>query len=395
MNIDAYVDYLIHLLKCAINGNIPESFPSDLNFAEFFELCKIHKLENIVCVMLKKTDMSYIAEEEAKKLETAYFQTLMVAATQAHYQDMVEKAFEENAIDYLVLKGKELSMLYPQSVVRQSADFDIYVGRENAQRAKKIMQNIGFSVEHYSEDENHDEYIINKWVLCELHRVLIQGDYPWKKGCNKIVDNLILADGTNHCYKMSKEDFYVYNLAHVAKHMKLSGIGIRAFLDMEVIYKKYKNSFDYEYLNAKLEECNLKEFEKNTRTLCEYWFYGKEDISPVIETFASYVVSSGWIGTAEQLVATEAAMNAGKTNSTLFAKAKKCINIVMSPYETMVERYPVLKKHKWLTPIYRVRRGVSAVIKKRDLIKSVTSTIDETSIDEGKEILKFKESIGL
>lgn len=395
MNVEAYANYLIHLLCCAIKETSPSKFPSDFEFGEFFEFCRFHKLENIVYVMLKKTDMSHIAEEDIKKLESVYFHTLMISATQQHYQDRVEKTFEENGIDYLALKGKEISLLYPKDVVRQSSDFDIYVGSENAARAKELMQSIGFEIMNYSEDENHDEYIINKWVLCELHRVLIQGNYPWKKGCNKIVEDLTLLDGTSHCYKMSKEDFYVYNLAHAAKHMKFSGIGIRAFLDMEVIYRKYKDSFDYDYLDAKLTECNLKEFNKNTRLLCEYWFDGKEDVSSAIKTFASYVVSSGWVGTPEQAAATEAAMNAGKTNSTMFAKMKKCIDIVLSPYETMVERYPVLKKHKWLTPLYRVRRVVSAVIKKRDLIKSVTDTISESSIDEGREILKFKESIGL
>ena len=395
MNIDAYVDYLIHLLRCALNGDIPSDFPQELDFNEFFKLSRSHRLENIAYVMLKKTNMSGIAEKDVQKLENAYMQSVMITATQQHYLEQVEKAFEENSIDYLVLKGRELSRLYPSADMRQSSDFDIYIGAENAEKARGIMLGIGFAAKEYSEDENHDEYVIGKWVLCELHRVLIQGNYPWKKGCNEIVDDLTLCDGTNHCYKMSKEDFYVYNLAHAAKHMKFSGIGIKAFLDIEVIYLKYKDSFDYEYLNAKLEACRLKEFEKNARLLCEYWFEGSKNVSLNIKKMALYVVSSGWIGTLEQMLVTEAAENAGKTNSKLVAKIKKCISIVLSPYETMVERYPVLRKHKWLTPFYRVRRAISAIVKKRDLIKSVTDTIDEADMSAGKQLLEFKKSIGL
>lgn len=395
MNINVYVDYLTHLLRCAITDNIPSDFPSELEFNKFLKLCKDHKLENISYIMLKKTDMSNIEKQEIKKLEEDYLQTLMVTATQQYYLEQIEKTFEENDIDYLVLKGRELSGLYPSSDMRQSSDIDIYIGTENSEKAKKLMLDIGFFAESYSEDENHDEYTINKWVLCELHRVLIQGNYPWKKSCNEIVDNLTLCDGTKNCYRMSKEDFYVYNLAHAAKHMKFSGIGIKAFLDIEVIYKKYKDSFDYEYLNKKLKECSLTEFEKNARLLCEYWFEENTQVSSIIKQMASYVVSSGWIGTSEQMLATEAAENAGKTNSRLVAKIKKCIDIVSSPYETMVERYPVLGTHKWLTPLYRVRRATSAIIKKRDLIKSVTDTIDETDMDKGKRILEFKKSIGL
>ncbi len=395
MNIEVYVDYLIHLLRCAINEDVPSDFPQDLDFNEFFKLCRAHRLENIVYIMLKKTDMSRIPQQDAKNLKSAYMQTMMITATQQHYLELVEKAFEESSIDYLVLKGRELSKLYPSADMRQSSDFDMYIGKKNSEKAKDIMLNTGFTVKDYSKDENHDEYVVEPWVLCELHRVLIQGNYPWKKGCNEIVDNLTLCDGTKHCYEMSKEDFYVYNLAHAAKHMKFSGIGIKAFLDLEIIYLKYKDSFDYEYLNKKLEDCCLKEFEKNSRLLCEYWFEEKKNISTTIKKMASYVVSSGWIGTEEQMIFTEAAQNAGSTNSKLVAKMKKCIDIVMSPYETMVERYPILKKHKWLTPVYRIRRGASAIIKKRDLIKSVTDTIDEADMSVGKQILEFKKSIGL
>lgn len=392
---EGYVDYLIHLLRCAVKQDIPSAFPANLEFNKFFELCRAHRLENLVYVMLKKTNMAGIAQQDINKIEVAYKQSMIITATQQHYHECVEKAFEENSIDYLVLKGKELSKLYPSEDMRQSSDFDIYIGEKNSEKAKDLMINLGFSVKDYSEDENHDEYVVKPWVLCELHRVLIQGNYPWKKGCNKIVDNLIMRDGTKHCYEMSKEDFYVYNLAHAAKHMKFSGIGIKVFLDMQVIYLKYKDSFDYKYLEEKLKECHLKDFEKNARLLCEYWFEENKNVSPLIKKMALYVVSSGWVGTFEQMTATEAAEKAGKTNSRLIAKMKKCIDVVMSPYETMTERYPILKKHKWLTPFYRVRRGVSAVVKKRDLIKSVTESIDNTDMAAGKQILEFKKSIGL
>ncbi len=390
-----YAGYLMHLLRCAIRNSAPSAFPDELNFDEFLKLCKSHKLENIVYLTLKRADNSEISQQDIKKLESIYLQSLMITATQQHYLEEVEKVFEENAIDYLVLKGRELSSLYPSADMRQSSDIDIYIGTDASEKAKQLMLQIGFLAKFYSEDENHDEYTINNWVLFELHRVLIQGNYPWKRSCNEIVDNLILCDDKKHCYKMSKEDFYVYNLAHAAKHMKLSGIGIKAFLDIEIIYQKYKDDFDYDYLSKKLADCSLTEFDKNARLLCEYWFEEKGDVSPVIEQMAEYVILSGWVGTPEQLFATQAAEYAGKTNSKLVAKIKKCINIVLSPYETMVERYPILRKHKWLTPLYRIRRAISAILKKRSLIQEVTKTIDETNMDAGKKILEFKKSIGL
>lgn len=368
----------------------------EINLNEFIEFCKYHKMENIAFLMLLKTNAKLIYPQEMNGLKRAYQTSIMVQATQQHYLDMVTKTFEEEGIDYLLLKGRDLAMLYPSEDMRQSSDFDIYIGAENAKKAKPLMMNMGFEIVSYEEERDwHDEYLAKKWVMCELHKVLIQGDYPWRKGCNEMVNNLTLKEGSNHCYKMCKEDFYVYNLAHAAKHMKLSGIGIKVFVDIELIYTLYKDSFDYEYLNKRLEKCNLKEFDKNVRKLCEYWF---EDATPeddIVYEMEKYVAQSGWIGTKEQAVSTELAQNYGKTQSKTLAKIKKCFKIIFCPYEEMAIKYPVLKKHKYLTPIFRIRRAFSAVLKRRDVIRSVSATLDSGDISEGRKILEFKKSIGL
>lgn len=389
---DHYVDYLVYILRCAITGQLVGDLPEDIDIKEFVQFCDFHKVTNIVYYAIGDK----LPRDVLETLEKNFNIPLLIHATQQYYLEQIEYAFETNGIDYLVLKGRELAKLYPAEDMRQSSDIDIYIGSERAAEARDIMINMGFKTEAYNDlNEDHDVYTIDRFVFCELHRVLIQDDHPWKRECNKIPERLVLKQGANHCYEMTPEDFYVYNLAHIAKHMKLSGIGIRVFLDQWLIYNKYKDVFDYDKLNTILKLAKLDIFNKNTIELFKYWFEGKETTDPKILQMAKYVANSGWIGTSEQFAASEAAENAGGTELKSIAKLKRCADIAFSPYESMVARYPFLSRRKWLTPFCRIHRVFNALLYKRDVIKNVTSVYNDVEMDYGKKLVSFKRSIGL
>lgn len=392
MNLELYTSYLTKVLKSAITKSSAPDFPDGLNEREFLEFCKFHKLENVVYLTIGNKFSECIQQE----MESTYNQLIMVQAKQQYYLEELEETFENEGIDYLLLKGREIAKLYPSEDMRQSSDFDIYIGKAKPQHAKEIMLKLGYDILAYSdENDDHDEYLIDKCVMVELHRVLIQNNYPWQSECNKMTDRLIKKEGTSHCMELSVEDFYAYNLAHMAKHMKFSGIGIRAFLDQWLIYNYSKDKIDTQRLEQTLKKCNLYEFNKNALELCEYWFGDTKDVSDTVKQMADYVAKSGWVGTYEMTTATEVAQNAGITTSKNVAKIKKYLEILSTPYEQMVFRYPILKKHRWLTLFCRIHRGIRAIFKRRDLIKEISDEVNNVDMDMGKQIVEFKKSIGL
>ena len=256
------------------------------------------------------------------------------------------------------------------------------------------MLGLGFEILSYTDSDEHDEYIANKVAMCEIHPVLIQNNHPWQTECNRIPQRLIKKDEKTHELKMSNEDFYLYNLAHTAKHMKYAGIGIRAFLDMWLIYKNYSDSFNWDYLNEKLKLAKLDKFEKNTRQLCEFWFEGK-NADETIRAMAVYVAKSGWVGTKEQEKSTALAESAGKTASVQAAKLGKFKEMFFAPINEMSVRYPILKKHKWLLPFCRIHRALRAIIKRRDVIREVANDLESGDMQTGKAIVALKQKIGL
>lgn len=385
-----YVKYITHVLSSIIKGKQIDDIPPKLDLEFLFKLCRFHRIENIIYLAL----MDKLSDEAKTLFKQAYDRSLYVYAKQHYYLETIENAFENEGIDYLLLKGGEISSLYPTEDMRQSSDFDIYIGRENSSKAKEIMMREGFEIEVYNDNnDDHDEYIADKIILCELHRVLIQNKHPWQEECNKIPERLIRVENS-HRMKMNSEDFYVYNLAHTAKHMKFSGIGIRAFLDMWIIYNKLKDSFDEERLAQTLKKCNLTEFDKNSRKLCEYWFEYKSADETTL-AMADYVVKSGWVGTYEQMQSTALAENAGETNSVQYAKFKRYWSILAVPYEKMVIRFPILEKYKFLTPFFYIYRILRTLFVRRDLLRDINIEMESGDMKKGKAILELKKSIGL
>lgn len=186
-------------------------------------------------------------------------------------------------------------------------------------------------------------------IHVELHRVLISNKTPWQAECQKIVDRLVLADDKKYSYKMTDEDYYLYMIAHMAKHMKYSGFGIKMVIDVWVYMKKYGNTLSRSVLNERLSLCVLDEFEKNILSLTEYWF---EDgtASEMIKKLARYVVLSGTFGTREQLDNYVFMEKSGNTNDGFIAKLNCYRNSVFPPFYFMKKNYPILKKYSILLP---------------------------------------------
>ncbi len=392
MGLDSYVKYTTKLISSFLAGCAVEPFPDNLDANLFFKFCVFHKIQNLVYLALANTDMP---EELAESLKASYFSSLNFMAVQQHYIEKVETAFENAGIDYFIIKGNETAKFYPSADMRQSSDFDIYIGNEKAELARDVMAGLGFTVDDYADDDGHDKYMINKVILCELHRVLIQNDFPWKEECNKIPDRVVKSGGSEHRYEMRAEDAYVYNLAHAANHIKTAGIGIRVFVDLWLMWSKCKDAFDMAYLEKKLRKANLKRFEECARALYLYWFEKKETVDPTIMAMAEFVAESGWIGTYNQYASAKLAGESGDTSSSASAKFESLRKMIFPPYKDLAERYPKAKKHKILVPYYYVYRIFKAVLGKDKGARRVISEINMADLQQGQNLLKLKKEIGL
>ena len=385
-----YTDYLIELLICAISGAEPPKPCFDIDLDKLFKLAKFHAVENIVYVSLKKLDMPKC--EAMERFKKQYMYSIFAHEQQQAQTKRVIDCFEKNKIKHCVMKGAVIKNLYPSPEMRISSDVDIFVFGADGEQEKVLMQSLGFEIKAYDESLAHNEYVIDN-VIFEIHKQLISNKCPWDKKCQEIEKRLIPTKDYNYRYEMSTEDYYLYMIAHMAKHMKYSGIGVKMFLDVWLYNKYYESVMDKELLDSRLKYCGLDVFNDNVKKLCNYWF--EKDATYDMSIMAQYVFSSGKFGTHKQLVSSEVAKNAIGTDNGFVGKIISIIKMFFLPYKKMSHIYPVLKKYPPLLPIMWIYRCFNLIFNAKTKSEKIKKKYGVADIEYGKKINEFKKSIGL
>lgn len=388
--IKLYLDCTINLLKSVILDEEPKPISDQIDFNELFEFALIHKVENIIYLALKKLNVS---APIMGQFEEYYNHAILNDATQQYYLELIEYEFQKNNIDYMVMKGSVLKYYYPTTDLRQSGDVDIYFRNKDSEKIKNIMVNMGFNVLEYGEHHIHDKYQIDNAIEFEMHRSLIDEKYyEWGNLCKEIEENIYSENGCKH--KSSNEYYYMYMIAHMAKHMKYGGVGIRFILDIWVYLKKYNDILDWDFIEDRLKFGHLYEFEKCARKLSYIWFEN-EPYDDVSMELAMYIAENGLFGTQEHYVISEYVMKYGSEKMTAKNKIARYAGAIFMPYSKMIGKYPILKKYKILLPLCWIDRIIRACLFKRERINDISHYFDNVKSDDVARMQEFKRKIGL
>lgn len=392
MNSALYCGCLIQLIKSAFSGNPPEKLPKEVNIDILINAAKDHSVANIIYEPLKS--LGVLEPDSEHNIKALYNYAIMNDTVQSYYLDLIDDAFEKNEIPHCVMKGPVVKALYPRPDFRQSGDLDIFVPEKFRKKARDIMLRLGFEVKRFNADAADDAYFIGQKIHVELHRILVSNKTPWQKECQKITDRLVLKADKLYTYEMTAEDYYLYMIAHMAKHMLYSGMGIKMVLDVWVYAKNYSETLNKNVLQERLSRCGLEKFEENVRKLVKFWFEDEEP-ETLIKELGDYIFLSGTFGTKKQLDAYFYAHNAGQSNSRVIAKAVYYWEFFFKSYKWMCNRYPILEKIPVLLPFCWVHRALKTLIFEREKAHNIASRYDNVDLSESKKIQNFKKEIGL
>lgn len=390
-----YLNYTLHLLRCVVSSQKPESIPDDIDIDELFQFCHKQQVEVMVYYALKSLGMT---EEELGYFSKSYMLNLARTINQEAAFERICVVFESENIDFLPLKGIVFKNLFPSPDMRQAVDIDIYIGKDNASKVCELMLEEGYETDMaLFEVDNDDAYIMKPYVRIEMHRNLCSPGYKWSKECNNILTKIIKVQNKNHQFEMTKEDFYLYMIMHIAKHMHLAGCGIKDILDIWIYWHKYEEFLDKQYINTILKRCKLLKFNSLIQELSLYWFSGINNNNPIIGELEEHIIEGGWVGGGKDRMAKYFARNYGAVDSKIFRTIKYVCTCVFLPYDRMCRQYPTLGKYKFLLPYFWIKRICHAFLHKRNEIKHIfnkINTIDE-KIDSAEKLLDFDDKIGL
>ena len=362
-DVKAVATYVIQLAAAAVNSASAPEKPEAVSWEDVFDFAESQSVLNLVsyaCETLKNKPkgkgMQYLREFRKQKM-------IVEAEQQIEAEDVMDR-LEKAGIRHMPLKGFVVKNLYPSPDMRTMSDIDLLLDAERIDDAVEMFTSHGFSF--HSDGDLHAN-VVHGNAHFEFHRSLVNESYKnltayFGDGFSRAVR----VDGYNCRYKLSREDMYIFLLAHLAKHYRYGGTGIRTVLDLYVYRKAYAD-LDMDYIYAETEKIGLDKFQRHAEAVADEWFSGGFD--GTFNDISAYIISGGVYGTKGLFLVNEV-INESEGKSLAFGKFKKIFLMIFPGYKLMCELFPVLKKHKILMPLYWVIRWIKSLAGKNSNLKN-------------------------
>lgn len=192
-------------------------------------------------------------------------QLILIMRSHAKLNQVIEEvvaSLSEQGFSPVLFKGQGVALTYPVPTLRQCGDIDLYIGREDYERACTFVRDQYGAGENGTESEKHYHFTY-KGVVVELHRIAETLPLP-------LYNSRFLAWSEAHLHgnhlravqfgattvHLPPADFnvlYIFN--HAWHHFNCGGIGLRQLCD----WVRTLHTFQQEINRAELER-NLQAF---------------------------------------------------------------------------------------------------------------------------------------
>ena len=351
------MQYLSELVHAQLEYKKPGIIPEGISVNELEAIAHAGHMDYLILGGLLRTDLF---EEDKTRIRTYVMRSTVKTLAQVCCLKELDERLEENEIYHLVLKGSVLKSLYPSPEMREMSDIDVMIYDTNLDRAKKVVEGMGFRL--FKSVKHHDIYMKSPFLVIELHHALF--DMNVDKNLFEYFQKEKRAstmDGQRYALQFSIEDFYVYLIAHMAKHFYETGCGIRNVLDVYCYCRAYESTWNKELITIELNKCGLSTFEKRIRTLAQVWLGGQNPDSFSLSLF-DYMINCGIYGKEGNGVWSQLAKENKSDRANIQAYAKRWY--YFPPLSYMENDYPWLKKHPYFLFVAWVIRAVHGLVSK-------------------------------
>lgn len=384
---DRIVSLLFSLLRFSV-ANVPLEWqdsdaPDEQILQSLYRLGRRHDLGHLIGYALEKNGLLPAQGTFADAFRREHM-TAVYRCTRMQYEyQTIAQALEAAGVAFLPLKGAVLRQLYSEIWMRTSCDIDVLVHKEDLARAEEALTGVGFSSKG---EGTHDISLFSaSGVHLELHYTLNDPTGRHYASLENVWSSAVLVDGTSCFYRMSDEIFYLYHVAHMAKHFLGGGCGIRPYLDLWIL--NHGEEYDQERRNALLEREGLLRFAVVSERLSEVWFSKAEHDALTLQ-MQEYLLTGGVYGSLDNRVKVSQKKAGGR--------GRYLMSRIFMPYERLKYMYPILQKHRWLMPVMQVRRWLARVFggKMKRAIREVRAN-QALSHEEATKTERFIADIGL
>lgn len=315
---------------------------------ELFALAKSHDLAHIVGAVLSEAGVLLSASELGEGVDFAKEQMVAVMRYRRLEYELsaVCEVLEAAEIPHAPLKGSVIRAYYPKPWMRTSCDIDVLVRPQDTERAAVLLvEKLGY---RRGGTGSHDVSLhAESGIHVELHYALIEDNVfnAASELLRSVWEYAAPVSEKSFRYNLSDEMFYFFHISHMAKHFVNGGCGIRPFMDLYILC--HRMDYDRKKRDELLSRGALADFETAAVKLSECWF-GAAEYDELSLSMEQFLLTGGVYGGIGNQIAVNQVREGGKF--------KYAMSKIFLPYDIIKFYYPTLQKHRWLTPVYQVRR---------------------------------------
>lgn len=394
MKMQAETEIVVDILKAAINQQSFKVGKREILWEKVEKILKFHNVMNIAWHgYLQMEDKERMPETLKEKMEKADEFATVKEVYQQFSLEEIREAFEQNKISFVALKGCVLKRLYPLPQMRLMSDLDILFKEEQKDAVDRCLKELGYNAG--AEDFVHDVYKRKPFMCVEMHKQLIRKPKEQKKYFDGIWERMEPATGKKFECEMSLEDYYLFFLAHMAKHFSLAGTGLRSLTDFHVFYKNESDKLDRKVLNKRLKEIRLDKFEEFLIEMDACVFGGKEWPDMQLRKVFEYMIASGIYGIKSNRLKNEVSGKDASGRFLIFQKVQGMLKTIFLNRKGMEMLYPWLKGRPYLLIPAWIYRAFNRIVHRREAGITVLRRYAEIDSDEVMEVFKIQQRAGL
>jgi hypothetical protein len=319
------------------------------------KLAKKHQVYNIIYPLISNS--SHVPQEEKDAFRDYNLTEITRILTINNERSLIFSQFETHGIRYMPLKGLILKSYYPKESMRQMSDNDILFDVENRDKVAAIMKSFGYKT--VATGENSDDYFKAPYSTFEFHRELFFDENDFCPKFDNVWDNATRDANSKYMYHMGLDDVYVYSICHMYKHFSTAGCGIRFLADNYLFLKKESENLNWDYINSKLSEFGIADYERESRQLA-YKIFDELELTNQETKLLEIYINFGIYGDGNVALLKDVKKLADDGNIHA-AKSKYIMKRLFPSKKKMVADYRVLEKKPYLLGayyIYRLLKGV-------------------------------------
>lgn len=254
------IKYLLYILKCIVCEENLSKAAKKIDWETIFAAAGAGE---VLTILYKKVqELPLEQQPDTEKMDWLKKLSIQIGIRKLQSYDLLEQVLQEakkQKIKLMILKGPILSALYPEPLLRNSCDIDLYVEEENHTDMENLLDKMHFKKNLKHSKKTVPVYEYNSILTLEVHYRLYEEYAGERVECLESMD-LPEEESrvtVNVCgvvmETLGYEQHLIFLIFHLAKHISYNGCTLKNMLDIVLYINAYEKKIDKQDFWEKIE----------------------------------------------------------------------------------------------------------------------------------------------